>query len=176
MREKADSVTFGDLAVSVLDGFMACRRMQGNIFVDSEGASGGHHGKLNGRSAFLLTRQCQVEQDPQNSRKTDAAQCEFPKRRAPCHRCRRPGSGPRWSEVAGLREVFAGLHQGVETDDGDGAEEQQHDAAHHRYRDGLQQGAHLADEGQGRMAKMAAQVMMPGLNIRVRVTAPVTSE
>jgi hypothetical protein len=104
--------------------------------------------ELNGKSVFLLTRQNQVEQDPQDTGKADAAQGEFTIRKHHAADAADQDQGHN-GQIAGLREVFSGLDQGVEADNGDGTEKQQHDPAHHRYRDGLEQGAHLADKGQG---------------------------
>ncbi|MCW9015976.1 MAG: Rne/Rng family ribonuclease, partial [Kangiellaceae bacterium] len=52
-------------------------------------------------------------------------------------------------KISRFGEIITGSHQGVQTDNGNGTEQQQHDPAHHRYRDGLEQGAHFADKGQG---------------------------
>lgn len=77
-------------------------------------------------------------------------------------------------DVARQSQIHLGLHQGLETDGGNGSEQQQHDAAHHRHRDGGEQGVELAKEGQND-GEHRGPVMVTGLKLRVIITAPVTS-
>ncbi len=91
--------------------------------------------------------QDEVEQDGGNGRQTHASQGEVTDlhlQRADTHGQGHGHDG----DVARHTQVHLGLHQGLETDGGDGSEQQQHDTAHHRHGDGGEQGVELAEEGQ----------------------------
>ena len=47
-----------------------------------------------------------------------------------------------------MHQIGAGTHQGADADDGDGTEQKNHDPAHHRNRDGIEQPAEFADKSQ----------------------------